>query len=233
MQGGMSAPLLKNAEVLAEHLPVAGRSVLDIGAGSGTLTRLLARRGARVVALEPQIELTLQVAAKPVADERYVAGQGELLPFAAASFDVAIFFNALHHVPVAAMGGALAEALRTLKPAGTLAVLEPVAAGRHFQLMRPLEDETQVRAEAIAALQRLCDAGQVRRRLRLEYDVAVAFADFAEWTQAMVRVDPARGQRLERQRQTLAASFASLAERDEEGRFLFRQPTRFELFAGA
>lgn len=229
----MSAPLRKNAEVLAEHLPVEGRRVLDIGAGTGPLTRLLARRGAEVVALEPQAALMQAASAKAVGGDRYVAGAGEALPFADGSFAVTLFFNALHHVPVALMDAALTEALRVTAPGGTLAVLEPVAAGPHQELMKTLDDETEVRAAAIAALERMVEAGAAQRRLCLEYDTPALYESFEAWAEGVVTVDPARRAKLEPRRAALAETFERLGERDGDDRILFRQPTRFELFEKA
>lgn len=229
----MSQVLRKHSDVLAEQLPVEGLRVLDIGAGTGGLTRLLARRGAQAVALEPQADLMLAAAGKAVGADAYVAGLGEALPFADGSFEVAIFFNALHHVPAALMDRALLEALRVTAREGRLAVLEPVAAGPHQELMRTLEDETGVRAAAIDALQRLVEAGRITRTLCLEYDTPALYDSFEAWAEGVTTVDPARRAKLAAQRELLAGRFAALAERDGEGRFLFRQPARFELFAKA
>jgi ubiquinone/menaquinone biosynthesis C-methylase UbiE len=52
------------------------------------------------------------------------------------------------------MEDALAEAARVLKPDGFLYIAEPSVEGTHFPVMRPFHDETHVRAEAQAALDR-------------------------------------------------------------------------------
>ena len=129
--------------------------------------------------------------------EPYVVGWGQHLPFADASFDVVLFFNALHHVPVEVMSGALEEARRVLKRDGLLAVLEPVAAGTHFQLLQPVEDETDVRAEAEAQLARQERAGRLRRRAQERYAVALRYGGFDEWRDTVLAVDPERRQALD------------------------------------
>jgi hypothetical protein len=224
-------PLRKHPEVLLRHLPVAGRRLLDVGCGNGALVRLLARNGGLPVGLDPQeAQIARARAAELVGPECYVVGYGERLPFSAASFDVALFFNALHHVPVAAMGPALEEARRVLKPEGLLAVLEPIAAGSHFTLMQPVEDETAVRAEAEAAIARAERSGSLRRQGKERYAVALKYRDFAEWREGVLSVDPERRLTLDRLRPSLEQRFAELGELQDDGRRLFRQPARLDLF---
>jgi len=224
-------PLRKHPEVLARHLAVAGKTLLDVGCGSGALVRLLAREGGQPVGLDPQWAQVER--ARAAGPERYVVGWGQHLPFADASFDVVLFFNALHHVPVAVMGGALDEARRVLKPEGLLCVVEPVAAGTHFQLLQPVEDETDVRAAAEAELGRLEAAGRLRRRAQERYAVASRYRVFDEWRDTVLAVDPERRHALERLRPQLEQRFQELGELEEDGRRLFRQPARFDLFSPA
>jgi len=98
--------------------------VLDLGAGTGAANRELGVR--RVVALDPSapmLDLNPQ--------RRRVAGYGERLPFADASFDgvfSAFVFRNLYSVPVA-----LGEIHRVLRPGGAAAVVDlsrPASAGQ-------------------------------------------------------------------------------------------------------
>lgn len=221
-------PLRKHPEVLARHLPIAGKSLLDIGCGNGALVRLLTREKGQATGLDPQ---WAQIArARAAGPEPYVVGWGQHLPFADASFDIVLFFNALHHVPVAVMGAALDEARRVLRPAGLLAVLEPIAAGTHFQLMQPVEDETGVRAEAEAQLARQEHAGRLKRRAQERYAVAFRYAAFDEWRDTVLAVDPERRHALDSLRASLERRFAELGELQDDGKRLFRQPARFDLY---
>ena len=148
-------PLRDSTDVVRDSLSLAGARALDVGCGDGALVRLMAREGAQATGLEiGEAQLTRARAEPAVARERYSVGRAEALPVEAEGFDIVVFFNSLHHVPVEVQDKALAEAARVLVRGGRLLVIEPVAEGPLFELMRPVDDETEVRAAAIAALGR-------------------------------------------------------------------------------
>src|SRR3954469_25166491 len=85
---------------LDEWLPDGTPVVVDVGCGDGSLVRHLARRGARAVGVEiGQEPLERARARPPVGGERYEQGGPQSLPLDAASADVVVFANSLHHVP--------------------------------------------------------------------------------------------------------------------------------------
>ena len=123
-------PLRDGADVVRESLTLKGARVLDVGCGDGTLVRMMAREGAKVIGLEiSEDQLVRARTASPVADETYRVGRAEALPFDDNAFDIVVIFNSLHHVPVAAQDKALAESARVLKSGGFLFVMEPLAQG--------------------------------------------------------------------------------------------------------
>ena len=92
---------------------------LDLGSGSGIFSSLLARRGARVTALdltEMGVRLTRATTGFFDCDVKVVRGDAERQPFADASFDFVYSWGVLHHTHD--MAGALAEAARVLRPGG-------------------------------------------------------------------------------------------------------------------
>jgi ubiquinone/menaquinone biosynthesis C-methylase UbiE len=147
---------LTDIGALAVLLQLGGLSVVDIGCGPGTVARELCARGATVLGVEPDpIQAEKNRNAAPVAGLTFVEAKAQALPVESQSVDGVFFFRSLHHVPVAEMDAALAEAARVLKrETGFLCVMEPGMTGTHFPVMRPFNDETMVRTQAQAALAR-------------------------------------------------------------------------------
>ena len=103
--------------LLAERLSLGpGRTVLDLAAGTGALTRPLAETGADVIAVEPVAEMR---AALP-AGVRALDGTAEAIPLAESSVDALTVAQAFHWFDGDA---ALAEIHRVLRPDGLLAVV--------------------------------------------------------------------------------------------------------------
>src|SRR5262245_9960869 len=93
--------------------------VVDLGAGTGKLTRSLAALGHHVVAVEPLPEMLDQLRAA-VAGVTAVAGTAESMPLPDGSADVVACAPAFHwfdHDP------ALAEIARVLRPGGQIALV--------------------------------------------------------------------------------------------------------------
>lgn len=93
--------------------PLAGARVLDVGAGTGIATRLLAERGARVTAVEPGAAMAAELhAAHPAVP--LVRALGDALPFRDdAGFDLVGYAQAWHWTDPAR---SVPEALRVLRP---------------------------------------------------------------------------------------------------------------------
>lgn len=225
----MSAlPQRKHSEVLRDHLELAQARVLDVGCGDGSLVRLLAKNGAEAVGLDPsEGQVARARKAEPAGDECYFRGVAEALPFAEGSFDAVTFFNSLHHVPVEVQGPALAEAARCLKDGGLLYVQEPVAEGDYFELLRPVEDETYVRAKAYEAV-KAAAASLLEEVTELVYLAPHKIPDFETLKDRLLAVDPGRRERLAGLEESLRAAFASAGEK-REGATWFSIPSRLNL----
>lgn len=107
-----------------------GDRVLDLGAGSGFSSEMLARFGYDVVAIDPDHGALQNNRRRPTFDRSRIAGTvrvaqsvAETLPFAAATFDGAVAMNVLHHVDD--LPAAIGELSRVLKPGARLVLSEP------------------------------------------------------------------------------------------------------------
>jgi ubiquinone/menaquinone biosynthesis C-methylase UbiE len=111
-----------NTPAFMKMLPdVSGMRGLDIGCGEGHNTRLVARRGAAMTAVDIAPKF-VRHAADMEAEEplgiRYAAASGGALPFPDECFDFALAFMSL--MDMACHEAAVGEAHRVLKPGGFL-----------------------------------------------------------------------------------------------------------------
>jgi ubiquinone/menaquinone biosynthesis C-methylase UbiE len=103
-----------------------GASVLEIGCGTGVLTRVLARRpgvGA-VVGVDPATSLLerAEALANDLHNVTFIEGDARSLPMEDEGFDVVVFDSTLSHVPGAEQ--ALAETFRVLRQPEWLAAFD-------------------------------------------------------------------------------------------------------------
>jgi SAM-dependent methyltransferase len=101
---------------LAGDAPV---EVVDLGAGTGKLTRGLVALGHRVVAVEPLAEMRAELA-RTVPGIRALEGSAEAIPLSDGSADVVTCAQSFHWFDYAA---ALPEITRVLRPGGVLALV--------------------------------------------------------------------------------------------------------------
>lgn len=226
----MSAhPARTHGEVLRETLSLSGLRVLDIGCGDGSLVRLMTRQSAKATGLEISEEkLACARAAEPAGREDYQVGRGEALPFSNELFDLVVFFNSLHHVPVAVQDAAIGESARVLAPGGLLYVVEPLCEGALFELLRPVDDETEVRAAACGALQRAIAHETFTQLREYTYDSPYTYRSFEDLKDRMLAVDEARRTAFETHDTVLREEFERGAVRSEQG-FAFTHPNRLNL----
>jgi SAM-dependent methyltransferase len=226
-------PTRSTRDVLDATLPDGDPVVVDVGCGDGALVRHLARRGARAIGVELGDEpLARARAHEPVGDERYLAGGAQALPLEDASADVVVFANSLHHVPVDLLDTALAEAARVLRPGGLLYVQEPLAEGPYFELLRPVDDETEVRAEAHAAIGRAAQHG-LRHEREERFESEVVHPDFESFRDRIVLADAERAERFAPIEDDLRARFEASGERTDDGQFHFLHPMRVDVLRRA
>jgi SAM-dependent methyltransferase len=105
--------------VIAEAGVGADATVLDLGAGTGKLTRSLVPRFARVVAVEPD-EAMRSVLEEVVPGAESLPGRGEAIPLGDAEVDAVFSAEAFHWF---ACEDSVGEIARVLRPGGSLVVV--------------------------------------------------------------------------------------------------------------
>jgi len=102
---------------------LSGRTVVDLGAGTGIASSSLARRGATVLAVEPSLAmLSVLRSAHPAL--AVAAGRGESLPLRSGTVDLITCAQAWHWVEPATSAR---ECRRVLRPGGQLALWSNVS----------------------------------------------------------------------------------------------------------
>ena len=100
-------------------IPPGAKTVLDLGAGTGKLTRALAARGLDVIAVDPSPKMLAQLS-KSLPGAVVREGTAEDIPLADASVDAIFAAQAWHW---ADQDVALPSVARVLKPGGTLGLI--------------------------------------------------------------------------------------------------------------
>jgi len=210
---------------------IAARDALDIGCGGGGLARQLVALGHAVTGLDPAPQ-AIAAARERVPAARFVIGGAEALPFGDASFDACVFLNSLHHVPVAHMPAALREALRVLRPGGEVVIVEPLAQGAYFRVMRPVDDETAIRRAALAAIDAVMGTGEATGPAPVTWERPTPVADVEALIDTLTRVDPARRAVANARRDEIARLFARHARQTADGPVLDQPLRLWRLRAG-
>ncbi len=135
--GGLGTGFKRRIVRLANLTPE--ERVLDVGCGTGVLTRLAAEQAAEAVGIDAAPEMIAVAkakAAKQGAKVDFRAALIEALPFPDAHFDVAFSTLMIHHLPPALKRTGLREVLRVLKPGGRFLVADFDPPGKLGDLLR-------------------------------------------------------------------------------------------------
>jgi ubiquinone/menaquinone biosynthesis C-methylase UbiE len=177
-----------------------GKTVLDLGCGTGDLSVILARRGGRVVGVDvspASVRIALRRArANGVSDSMTArVMSAHSLAFADASFDVVAGKAILHHLDLLRSRD---EILRVLKPGGLGIFIEPIAFSKALTFMRtlipvPADKETpDERQLSVADVEIFCQVFRTRmlRTMGLfSSRVERFFPSVSWWLRALFRFD--------------------------------------------
>jgi SAM-dependent methyltransferase len=109
---------LAETVVAASPVPLSGRLVLDLGAGTGAATRALLRSGAAAIAVDNALGMLATSAQLGSGPAPGVAGDALALPFRAGTFGAVVAAFCLNHLSEPAAG--LAEAARVAGAGGAV-----------------------------------------------------------------------------------------------------------------
>ena len=128
--------------VLRDAGLVHAARIVDVGAGTGKLTRVLAAAWPEVVAVEP-VEGMRAVLRAVLPGVEVIDGAAARLPFDPATFDAVVVGQAIHWI---ADGEALSEFARVLRPDGVLVIVQNVR-DRTQRLHAFISEHREARAE--------------------------------------------------------------------------------------
>ena len=149
---------------------------------------------------------------------------GENLPFRDSWFDATVFFNSIHHIPEDSMETAIAEAISVTKSGGLVYVAEPLAEGACFELDSPVEDETEVRAQAQQCMNKVIKShSKFSEDAEERYEVYFDYQNFEEYKDEMLRFDQSRRHRFEQLESLMRSRFQELGKTIDQG-VRFYQP---------
>jgi 2-polyprenyl-3-methyl-5-hydroxy-6-metoxy-1,4-benzoquinol methylase len=142
---------------LLSRLP-ARPSLLDVGAGPGTVTRRLASHFGSLTLLEPNRE---QLGAFDLPGARLIHGTLESFQ-SPEKYDLVLCSHVLYHVPVSGWGGFLERLLSFVRPGGYCLLALGSAQGQNYELHRDFT-QTVITTEQLKA---------VLKQKQLPYEVA-------------------------------------------------------------
>jgi SAM-dependent methyltransferase len=150
-----SITALENQHVLEVFGDVRGLSVLDYGCGAAEGGIFLAKRGARVVAVDVSqgmLDVAQQLAARHGVQIETRLVTSERIPGADGEFDRIYGNGVLHHVPLATT---IPELARILKPEGVACFIEPLPYNPLINVYRRIATEVRTDDEKPISFQQI------------------------------------------------------------------------------
>lgn len=215
-----------HVKYLEHFVELPGAVVVDVGCRNGVLVQRLAEHKAKPIG----IHAGGPSPGKSSRKARFETGSGDALPLADASVDLLVYLSSFHHIPAERQPAALLEARRVLRPDGRLHVVEPFSEGSYFELLRLVDDQSAIRAQALETLATAWSLG-LKPIIAGSYIHVERFDHFDDFRRRVIAGDPAREKAFAVNERQVREAFAHHAIVEDDGRLLFRQPCRMYHFA--
>ena len=221
----MSTIYSSDLDPLIERIKFQDRQVIDVGCGNADKAKVLVKSGATVIGIEPDLE-SWQVGEIEKDGFKLIRGGAQAMAVDDDSADVVIFMYSLHHVPADLMKDALSEASRVLKDSGVLYIAEPVAQGSYQAVCEPFLDETQIRAQAKAAINKYA-SDWFKHCSEFDYVVPEYFDNYTHFVDYMVGYSLNRYERIDVDTAVVKGRFEQCLS---DGRYQLDQPVKVWVF---
>lgn len=223
--------IVKDIDVIDRVLDVREKFLVEAGCGDLGLSRALAKRGARVLGIDPDpVQAEKNIRAEVIPNVGFAHTGAQSIPVENGSVDGVLFPYSLHHIPSDNYQPVFNEVMRVLKPDGFVYVMEPVASGDLNEVTRMFHDEAQVREQAQWALDQL--AMPLFQKVSVfTYKVPVQYASWEDFEAQIIGASYNTSSYTAEQVSDLAvkARFLSLGEGTD---FLFESPMRVTFLSG-
>lgn len=182
----------RNISVIEEVFsPLENKKILDVGCGRGALLKALLNRKAQPTGIDVNKQSLMEARRRCPQAEIILNGAAEMV-FERNHFDGTVFLNTLHHIPRDEIQTGLENALRFTKTKHQVLILEPLNFGSFFEVFKPLEDETQVCANALIALHDFIERQKGRLVEIFDFMTFIRVNSIESIVTEAISVDPSR-----------------------------------------
>ena len=209
-----------------EHFAqLPGAVAVDVGCRTADLVRQLAKRKAKPIGIHDGAEAP----GKAGRNIRFEKGTADNLPLANGSADLLVYISSFHHIPLDRQRAALQEAWRVLRTDGRLHVVEPFSEGSYFEVLKLMDDQTDIRSKSLDNIATAWSLG-LKPVIAGSYIQVERFDNFDDFRHRVIDSVADRAKAFALNERQVREAFAHHGVIEDDGRILFRQPCRMYHF---
>ena len=168
---------------LLENFHLDGKTILELGCGSATMTQKVASTGQNRTIYATEVD-TIQHKKNSTLDldnVTFIYAGAQEIPLQDESIDMVLMFKSFHHIPKELMTKALKEIKRVLKPNGLAYISEPLFQGEQNHLISLFHDEQQVRIDAFEAIKNFVDQEEMVLFQEIFFQSEIVYKNFDDF----------------------------------------------------